>query len=149
MRPRTSKRTVSVACSAILAFAALSAAGCKPEMGATVTGRVTFDGQPAPAGVIVSFQPQVPNSSASTGVTGPDGRYDLRFNARLRGAMPGESVVSLAIAEDVDTGSPEGRPEPKRRPVIPPQYGAKSTVRKDVKPGPNVIDIDIETTRKP
>jgi hypothetical protein len=114
-------------------------------MGATVTGRVSFDGEPAPAGVIVSFQPQVPNSSASTGVTGPDGRYDLRFNARLRGAMPGESVVTLAIAEDVgDAG-----PEKVKRPAIPPQYGVRSTLRKDVKPGPNVIDIEVETARKP
>ena len=133
----------------VLAGAAWSATGCAPKMGATVTGRVSFDGEPAPAGVIVTFQPQVPNSSASTGVTDPDGRYDLRFNARLRGAMPGESLVSLAIAEDAGSDRPEDGTEARRRPVIPPHYGAKSTLRKDVKPGPNVIDIDVETTRKP
>ncbi len=129
----------------VLAGAAWSATGCAPKMGATVTGRVSFDGEPAPAGVIVTFQPQVPNSSASTGVTDPDGRYDLRFNARLRGAMPGESVVWLAIAEEVGTsGSTTRKP-----PTIPPHYGAKSTLRKDVKPGPNVIDIEIVTAPKP
>ena len=145
MRSRISERPAPASVVIGLAVAGWFAGGCTPQMGATVTGRVSFDGEPAPAGVIVTFQPQVPNSSASTGVTGPDGRYDLRFNARLRGVMPGESVVMLALAEDVaDVGAGKRKP-----PAIPPQYGAKSTLRKDVKPGPNVIDIEIETARRP
>jgi hypothetical protein len=65
---------------AVLVTAAI--VGCQPSVGATATGAVTFNGKPAPAGVMVTFQPQVTNSSASIGVTDATGRYDLRFNAR-------------------------------------------------------------------
>ncbi len=118
--------------------------GCQPGVGATATGVVTFNGKPAPAGVMVTFQPQVANSSASIGVTDATGRYDLRFNARIRGVMPGESIVSLAIVTEPDAEGKTSVPDVLQGVRIPPSYGAKSTLRKTVKPGANVIDIDIE-----
>lgn len=122
-------------------------AGCGPSVGATATGLVTFDGMPAPAGVVVTFQPQIPNSSASIGVTNEEGRYDLRFNAKIRGVMPGESVVSLSLAEQFDAEGLPKAPDLSRPLVIPTAYGQRSTLMKTVKPGSNLIDIDVVTTK--
>lgn len=125
-------------------FVTAAIAGCQPSVGATATGAVTFNGKPAPAGVMVTFQPQVANSSASIGVTDAAGRYDLRFNARIRGVMPGESIVSLAIVTEPDAEGKTSVPDVLKGVRIPPSYGAKSTLRKTVNPGTNVIDIDID-----
>jgi len=121
--------------------------GCGPSVGATATGLVTFDGTPAPAGVIVTFQPQTPNSSASIGVTNHEGRYDLRFNAKIRGVIPGESVVSLSLSEQFDAEGLPLAPDASRSIVIPPHYGQRSMLVKTVKSGPNEIDIDVVTTK--
>jgi hypothetical protein len=118
-------------------------AGCQQGVGATATGVVSFNGKAAPAGILVRFQPQVPNSSASLGVTDATGRYELRFNARTPGVMPGESVVSLAIVSEPDATGKQIVPDALEGITIPPAYGDKSTLKKTVKPGANVIDIDI------
>lgn len=135
-------RGAALAClAAVLAISAM--AGCQRNVGATAGGVVTINGKPAPAGIVITFQPQVANSSASIGVTDAAGRYDLRFNARLRGVLPGESVVSLAIVTEPDAQGVVTVPEPLKGIRIPPSFGTKSTLRRIVKPGANVIDIEI------
>ena len=124
-------------------LASLVAAGCQPGVGATATGVVTFKGQPVPAGIMVQFQPQGPDASPSIAVTDEKGRYDLRFNARIRGVMPGESVVSLTIVREPNAEGKVALPDALKGLVIPAAYGEQSTLKKTVKPGPNVIDIDI------
>ncbi len=124
-------------------LASLVAAGCQPGVGATATGVVSFKGQPVPAGVMVQFQPEGPNASPSIAVTDAQGRYDLRFNARIRGVMPGVSVVSLSIVREPNAEGKVVLPDALKGLVIPVDYGEKSTLKKTVKPGANVIDIDI------
>lgn len=124
-------------------IATITLVGCQQGVGATATGVVSFNGKPAPAGILVRFQPQVPNSSASLGVTDATGRYELRFNARTPGVMPGESVISLAIVSEPDATGKNVIPDALEGITIPPTYGDKSTLKKTVKPGANVIDIDI------
>lgn len=128
----------------VVLLASLVAAGCQPGVGATATGVVSFKGTPAPAGVMVTFQPQVPNASPSIAVTDAQGRYELRFNARIRGVMPGESVVSLSIVTEPNS---EGKLVPSdalKGLQIPAAYGRNSMLKKTVKPGGNVIDIDVD-----
>ena len=48
--------------------AAIGVAGCGRGIGATAAGTVRAKGKPVPAGVIVRFQPRVPNGSTSIGV---------------------------------------------------------------------------------
>ncbi len=127
----------------VVLLASLLAAGCQPGVGATATGVVTFKGQPVPAGIMVQFQPQGPDASPSIAVTDEKGRYDLRFNARIRGVMPGESVVSLTIVREPNAEGKVALPDALKGLVIPAAYGEQSTLKKTVKPGPNVIDIDI------
>jgi len=122
----------------------IAISGCQPSVGATATGIISFNGKPAPAGVMVTFQPQVPGSSASIGITDTTGRYDLRFNARIRGVMPGESVVSLAIVNEPDAEGRVAVPDALKGIRIPPAYGQRSELRRTVKPGANVIDIELE-----
>lgn len=127
----------------VVLLASLVAAGCQPDVGATATGVVSFKGQPVPAGVMVQFQPQGPKASPSIAVTDAQGRYDLRFNARIRGVLPGESVVSLSIVREPNAEGKVVLPDALKGLTIPASYGEKSTLKKTVKAGANVIDIDI------
>jgi hypothetical protein len=127
-------------------LAAVAASGCGRGIGATATGVVRLNGKPVPAGVIVRFQPRVPKGSTSIGVTDDQGRFVLKFNATTIGVMPGESLVSLAIRESYDSRGVPFIPENLRAIRIPDSCGAKSTLVKTVKPGTNVIDIDLGPT---
>lgn len=129
---------------AVFLVAALLA-GCGRSTGATVSGLVTIDGQPAPPGIRIDFQPQVPKSSSSTGYTGADGRYVMRFNVSMLGVMPGESLVRLSIQPELGASGPAAIPAALRGIKLPESVGMNTTLRKTVKPGHNEIDIAIET----
>jgi hypothetical protein len=119
-------------------------AGCGKGVGATASGTITYKGKPVPAGVIVRFQPKVPGSSSSLGVTDDQGRYELRFNANVPGVMPGESAVSFAVRESYGADGAPFIPEPLKAVRIPESAsGQSSTLVKTVKPGANTIDIEI------
>lgn len=119
--------------------------GCGRSAGATVSGRVTIDGRPAPPGIRIDFQPQVPGSSSSTGYTDAEGRYVMRFNVNMLGVMPGESVVRLSIPQDFASGGAPQVSEPLRGIRLPDSVGRETALRKTVKPGHNEIDIAVET----
>lgn len=143
MRSAATRRIGTVA-SGFALLVAIGATGCGRGIGATATGIVRAKGKPVPAGVVVRFQPRVPNGSTSIGVTDDQGRYVLRFNATTFGVMPGDSVVSFAIRESYDTQGVPFIPEGLRAIQIPPSCGADSTLVKTVKPGSNTIDIDLD-----
>lgn len=127
-----------------LAVVPVSLTGCQPSVGATVTGVVSFDGVPAPAGVQVVFYPQGPKGSSSMAITNAEGKYDLWFNASIRGVMPGENAVSLAIEDDFNAARGIAVSDALKALAIPARYrGPKSLLIKTVKPGANVIDIDV------
>jgi hypothetical protein len=128
----------------IVACGLLAAAGCQPGVGATATGIVSFDGVPAPAGVLVVFYPQGPNSSSSMAITDASGKYELWFNAGVRGVMPGENVVSLAVEEDLNASRGVPATDALQSLEIPARYrGPRSPIVKTVKPGANVIDVEV------
>lgn len=149
MQAATSERGFCRAVAGVALVAALGVAGCSRGVGATATGTVTYKGKPVPAGVIVRFQPQVPKSSSSIGVTDEQGRYDLRFNASLRGVMPGESTVSFAVRESYGADGAPFIPEPLKAIKIPAtSAGQSATLVKTVKPGVNTIDIEMTDAEK-
>jgi hypothetical protein len=134
----------------MLAASALAITGCPPSVGATATGVVSFNGAPAPAGVLVMFHPQVPKGSSSMAITDGDGRYELWFNASTRGVMPGDNVVSISVDDDLNASRGVAVTDALRTLAIPARYrGPKSPLVKTVKPGANVIDIDIDLTTAP
>jgi len=134
----------------LLAVGALAITGCQPDVGATATGIVSFNGAPAPAGVLVMFYPQVPKGSSSMAITDGDGRYELWFNASTRGVMPGDNVVSISVDDDLNASRGVAVTDALRALAIPARYrGPKSPLVKTAKPGANVIDIDIDLTTAP
>lgn len=136
-------KTAWPAVAVILATTVL--AGCGRSTGATVSGRVTIDGQPAPPGIRIDFQPEVAGGSSSTGYTDDTGRYVMRFNVNMLGVMPGESVVRLSIPQDFTGGGAPQIPDRLRGIRLPESVGRETTLRKTVKPGHNEIDIDVTT----
>lgn len=112
-------------------LAALSAglgllAGCGgggPKL-ARVSGVVTLDGKPYP-NAVVSFQPIGGKDNENPGagsmaVTDASGRYVLRYDGRVEGAVVGRHRVRIStlpgkgVTKEVpDTGSPDGEVLPK------------------------------------
>jgi len=144
MQPSFRSWTRAAACLAI------TFSGCgRGGVGATAVGVLKIDGQPAPAGIRVDFQPQGERGSPSMGITDAKGRYELFFTAARKGVMPGECLVRLSIMPEI---SPEGIPKPPdalKDLSIPESYGRKSTLTRTLKPGHNQIDIEIVTTALP
>ena len=79
----------------VFAVTLLTTVGCGPggpELG-TVTGIVTFKGEPLPEAEI-EFQPEA-EGTPSYGTTDQEGRYELRFTPERNGAMVGTHRVQI------------------------------------------------------
>jgi hypothetical protein len=121
--------------------------GCGPRgVGATATGIVAIDGQPAPAGIRVDFQPQGDKGSPSMGITDAQGRYELFFTAARKGVMPGECLVRVTVMPEMSAEGIPQVPEALKDVRIPDHYGRQSSLMRTVKPGSNQIDIEIDTS---
>jgi hypothetical protein len=107
-------------------------AGCNTSSQevAPVAGRITLNGKPLEF-AMVTFHAEG-KSIASSG-TDKDGHYDLMYKRGVKGAPIGLNQVSILL--DV---------EQAHRPQIPPQ----TDLKREVKPGPNVIDFDLKTESK-
>ena len=125
----------------------LAVAGCGQGAG-QVTGQLTIDGQPAPAGLILEFQPQIKESSASYGRTDATGRFEVWKTGSTKGVSPGTSLVRISIPPPDTSGrGPPKLPAELEKLTIPARYGSASELQFDIKPGHQNIDIAI--TLKP
>jgi hypothetical protein len=118
---------------------ALSAWGCArgdgPELG-SVRGTVSLDGKPI-TNASVTFW--LGTGRPSVGVTDAAGRYELRFTVNQTGALIGEHRVYISTAvPQQDETTPAER--------IPAKFNVKSTLVREVKPGKNTIDFDIQSS---
>ena len=124
----------------------VTAAGCGDGLG-QVRGRLTIDGKPAPAGLILEFQPQSNGGPPSYGRTDGNGGFEVWQSGNKKGLVAGPCLVRITMPP-VDTSSP-GRPTPLadelRTLVIPERYNSASNVTLDIKKGPQDIDIDVVT----
>jgi hypothetical protein len=118
-------------------------------LGATATGLVTIDGQPVPAGIRVDFQPQGEKGSPSMGFTNAKGEYELFFTPARKGVMPGECLVRVSVMPEMSAEGIPTVPEALKAVRIPDRYGRQSTLMRTVKPGSNLIDIEIDTKSAP
>jgi hypothetical protein len=98
-----------------------------PKLG-TVTGVVTLDGEPL-ENAMVQFVPD--HARMSGGKTDAQGKYELNFNERLKGAAIGKHKVRITV------GSPM---EPQK---IPAKYNVQTELTAEVKEGPNTINFDL------
>jgi hypothetical protein len=110
--------------------------------GATVEGRVTFDGQPVEAGTIV-FEP-ADGAGPSAGGAIENGRYRLAGDA---GVTPGKKTVRITAMRKTGRQIEEGPPAPPGTMVdeieqfIPATYNTNSSLQVDVTGGQSTHDF--------
>lgn len=101
-----------------------------PDIGA-VSGVVTLDGQPL-ENARVMFTPD--HSRPSGAMTDANGRYELVFNEKIKGAAVGKHKVRITLGSAM---------EPEK---LPAKYNIKTELTADVKPGPNEdINFDLKS----
>jgi hypothetical protein len=140
---------------AVLAGGLMALAGCAPAPPATVpvSGIVTIDGKPA-AGILVQYNPDFNTGGkvvASSGVTGADGRYTLKTDAGLPGALIGKHKIVL-IDNEFANGAEDanGNPiKPTKKLVnrIPQQYLAAGSTPAEMIVSADKTDYPIEVRK--
>lgn len=78
----------------LIACVCLVLAGCRSDGLVTLKGKVTVDGEPAPAGISLQFQP-TGTGSPSYAQTDSDGYYEAEYSFTKKGIEVGEHRVSL------------------------------------------------------
>jgi hypothetical protein len=111
---------------------------------AEVSGTVTLDGRLVQEGSI-QFIPIDGTSGPSIGAVIKDGKYHIE---RKNGVAVGRNRVELRAFRETggqvpDPTGPRGSKIAERVPAFPPEYNERSTVVRDVKPGSNTINFDI------
>ena len=152
------QRFLGIAC---LAIALTMWYGCGQDpLPATVEGTLRLNGRPLD-NCLVTFLPELGQEAqgpSSTGLTDQHGSYRLRCDNQQEGAAIGwhrVTVQDLSVSTGVrrrdhgmvDTEIEEKTPPPPvRRSRIPDRYtsATETTLRKEVKPGHQVIELDIK-----
>lgn len=80
-------------------------AGCGPRL-CDVSGLVSLDGKPAPAGLKITFEPRDGNGDTVLSVTENDGRYRLIHRSGKPGIPMGSYTVSVGFWGDAKTNPP-------------------------------------------
>ncbi|MCI0456927.1 MAG: hypothetical protein L0Z62_08110 [Gemmataceae bacterium] len=111
---------------------ALTLAGCGDGTH-SVSGTVSFDGQPVETGTIVFEAADGGPGLASSGIK--NGKYELRSKAGKK------KVVITAFRPKPGT---EKDPQPATEEYIPAKYNTESTLTKEVVAGENKFDFDLK-----
>jgi hypothetical protein len=139
---RRSVATFALPVIAVLCFASSGCGRGSPELG-RVEGTVTLDGKPL-AGARIEFQPQiteVEDASPSYATSDESGRYELIYGVGQKGAMIGRHSVSISTGADYNDGEGMVKSIPER---VPPRYNSETELTRDVEPGSNTIDFELE-----
>jgi hypothetical protein len=124
----------------------LLATGCGSSYSlGTVTGTVTLDGKPLPQATVTFSRGQ---GRMSVGTTDEDGRYQLQYSARQKGAEPGSHKVRIATQIEAVSGEGDLAAVQGRKELLPPRYNDKTELTAEVKPGRNTIDFDLTSAAK-
>jgi hypothetical protein len=127
---------------------------------ATVVGTLRLNGEPLD-NCLVTFFPESSQGTKfthSTGLTGHQGLFRLRSSSQHEGAALGwhrVTVQDLSVSTGVDrrdngpvdaATNPAQPPPPLRRSRVPDKYLslAETPLRQEIKPGHQVIDLDID-----
>jgi hypothetical protein len=118
------------------------AAGCNrgPQV-VRVTGTVKRNNQPV-SGLMIHFYPE--EGRRSWGFTDAEGRYELEYDRKHKGALVGSHKV--VVKPDAEVCKMRGVPYPAAADRIVAKYGDLETtpLRYEVKADGQVIDIDLE-----
>jgi hypothetical protein len=117
--------------------------GCGSSKEVSIKGSVTFDGQPVGPGSIV-FAPETGNESIKVAAPIEDGKYEIGAE---RGATPGMFRVEISWSKKTGRQIPSADPGvmvDEVQEAIPAKYNAQSTLSREIKPGENVHDFDLQ-----
>lgn len=110
-----------------------------------VTGQISLDGQPLPAGAI-ALEPMTAAQPTAVGGKIREGRFTIE---RAKGPVPGTYRVRIYASAREQAPKPPGGSDRTRRPMlerIPPEYNARSTqIVTILRDGPNHLNFDIAT----
>ncbi len=150
-------------CFCLFGLVLLTTLGCssKGPKFAPVSGVVTLDGVPYTKAV-VSFQPigdkGNPNPGrGSSGYTDDQGRFVLKCDNKINGAVVGKHLVRIMTRgndvvgqePNLETGSEDETSTKREVDPIPPEWNALSKVEFEVPPGgTDKANFDIQTRRK-
>jgi hypothetical protein len=131
-----------------LVLTILCALGCSGDK-AEVSGTVRLNGQLVEEGAI-TFIPIEGAKGAGAGAAIRDGKYRV---PRGKGVTPGKNRVELRAFRNTGrkindpTGVP-GALTDERVPAFPPEYNDNSKLERQVRPGSNTFDFDIDVPQK-
>lgn len=144
------KRSVTLPCelsmrcsvSFLLTLVALAGGGCwGNNLGATVSGTVTLDGEPVGPGV-VTFAADNNTAEPAVGQLGSDGSYQLSTGDQ-RGLAPGTYRVAVQAFQPPENLAAGERSFEPSKPLVPEKFMKVSTsgLQFDVAAGHNSIDL--------
>lgn len=118
-------------------------AGCGSEYGATVTGKVTLDGNPVSPGWVTFARVDAQVTPAMSDLDA-DGSYSLTTAHKL-GAVPGSYRVAVQSFKTPEGLAPGERSFDSPEPLVPVKYLAIETsgLEYEIKAGANTIDIPL------
>lgn len=107
----------------------------------TVTGTLLVDGQPAPAGIRIEFDPVAKGVRGSTAVTDESGNYEADYSLSTKGVRLGTCVVKLELPNEVP-------PAPGQMPKRPfPNEYYEEIRQVNISAGHNTVDLEISKKR--
>jgi hypothetical protein len=126
----------------LISSAWLLSCGCGvAENRAEVSGEVLVAGEPLASGSI-SFRPTEGNEGPTAGARITDGKYQV---AREKGVSTGKNLVQIrGMKKTGRKVARYGHSEDEMIQFLPPRYNVHSSIVRDVQPGSNVFDFDLE-----
>ena len=139
----------------LVCFGLAFMSGCGSDGLASLKGNVTVDGQPAPAGIGLEFNP-IDSGSPSYAVTDENGEFVAAYTFKRMGIEPGEHRIKLLPGNS--GGGREKMPTPgetnladqrgsRPGPQFPKSYYAE-IMKITVDAGNNSISIPLETVKE-
>ncbi|GAA4431531.1 MULTISPECIES: hypothetical protein [Bremerella] len=140
---------ISISSLSLFAVVLAALVGCGPgNLSSSLTGAVTIDGQPAPEGLSLQFQPTGPGASPSYARTDADGNYVAEFTATRKGILPGTHMIKLLPSEITRAmPKPGEKPAPTPFDKLPRNY-YEQIGEVTITDGSNVFDIQLSTQGK-
>ena len=129
LRPMARKAWLAAAVVCLLLLVGCSRSD-RPPLG-MVSGTVTLDGKPL-ADARLIFEP-AEGGRASTGSTDREGKYELIYIRKDKGAKVGTHLVRISIAN----------PDADNVELLPARYNTQSVLEAEVKQGDNTIDFPL------
>lgn len=127
----------------LLASALLVVTGCSGPRQVAVKGTVTYNGAKIDRGSI-AFYPEAGTESRKAAASILDGEYEI---AAERGPSPGKFKIEITWAKKTGRTVPSADPGimiDETTEGLPEKYNLASTLIREIEPGDNVLDFNLE-----